>query len=505
MDLGTLLPRHARCRPDHVAVVLENGERWTWAQLCARVDRVANGLAALGARRGDRIATVLTNRLELLELYWACAALGAVIVPLSPLLNAKGLAKLLFDAAPRVVVTDARSAKTLKGTRELGAPWEHSLVVEGSGSGRAGTYGALTAQASAEPIRRPALQGDELFDICYSSGTTGLPKGITHSHDIRAHYGSHFAAAFRMTAESVVLHTGSIVFNGAFVTLMPCLFLGATYVLGASFSPDRFIELVEREQVTHTMLVPSQLLAILASPGFDAALLRSLEMVLSLGAPLPLPVKEEITRRLPGRFYELYGLTEGFVTILDRGDTARKMGSVGAPPPFFEVRICDDQGHDLPPGEVGEVVGRGPILTQGYYGQPQLTSQTIRDGWLFTGDLGYLDGDGFLYLVDRKKDLIISGGVNVYPSDIEAVLQTHPAVQEAAVFGVSDEKWGESPVAAVVLKPGASVAPPELIVWSNQRVAARYQQLSGVQIVDALPRNAAGKTLKRELRESWRS
>ena len=497
MDLGTLLPRHARYRAKHPAVVLDTRERITYAELCERVDRAAHALAGLDVFPGDRVATVLHNCIELLELYCACAALGAVVVPLSPLLNPAGLGRLLADARPRVVVADAASADNLNASVAFGASWDHALAVD--------RYRALTARASSLPFHRAPFRGDELFDICYSSGTTGLPKGITHSHDIRAHYGTHFAAAFRMTPESVVLQTGSIVFNGAFVTLMPCLHLGATYILASSFAPERFVELVERERATVAMLVPSQLHALLAAPSFDSARLRSLETVLSLGAPLPLSTKEELTRRLPGRFYELYGLTEGFVTILDRDDAARKLGSVGAPPPFFDVRICDERGLDLPTGEVGEIVGRGPILTDGYYGRPDLTRQAIRDGWLYTGDLGYLDADGFLHLVDRKKDLIISGGVNVYPADIEAVLQTHPAVQEAAVFGVGDEKWGESPVAAVVLKPGDRVAAEELLRWSNERVAARYQRLAKLQIVDTLPRNAAGKTLKRELREAWRS
>jgi acyl-CoA synthetase (AMP-forming)/AMP-acid ligase II len=224
-------------------------------------------------------------------------------------------------------------------------------------------------------------------------------------------------------------------------------------------------------------------------------------MILSLGAPLHLEHKQRLEALLPGRFHELYGLTEGFVTVLDKTDFKRKPGSVGACTPFFEIRICDDQGNDLALGEIGEIVGRGPLLTPGYYKRPDLSEQALKDGWLFSGDLGYLDEDGFLYLVDRKKDMIISGGVNVYPRDIEEVAVQHPAVAEVAVFGVPDAKWGETPVAAVLLKEHRTADEEELRDWINAHVEAKFQRVSRVFIKHAFPRSAAGKTLKRALRE----
>ncbi|MBV8269822.1 MAG: AMP-binding protein, partial [Planctomycetaceae bacterium] len=202
---------------------------------------------------------------------------------------------------------------------------------------------------------------------------------------------------------------------------------------------------------------------------------------------------------------ELYGLTEGFVTILDRSDFERKMDSVGVPPPTIEMRIVDEDGNDVPPGRVGEIVGRAPILMPGYYKRADLTAQAIRDGWLFTGDLGFVDEDGFLYLVDRKKDLIISGGVNVYPRDIEEVAVRHPAVKEAAVFGVASEQWGETPIAAIVLKTPGAVGAVELRDWINSRVGARYQRVHEVVIREDFPRNTAGKTLKWVMRDEYRA
>ena len=506
MDLGTLVTRHGRYRPDHAAVVFGD-QRLTWKAFNHRVNRCANALRELGVVKGDRVAAILPNRLELLELYWASAKLGSVVVPLSPLLQENGVQSLLADSAPKVLVTDSATAPMLQRIRphlDFGSELEVLVVAGGPAPPRTRSYAEVLRQASEDEPPQSNVMGTDLFNICYSSGTTGLPKGITHSHDVRANYGAHFAAAFRMTPESVVLHSGSIVFNGAFVTLMPSFFLGGTYILQAQFDPEEFIATVERERVTHVMLVPSQIIAILNSPKFSPRALRSLEMILSLGAPLHHRHKEILHEALPHRLYELYGLTEGFVTILDRNDFRRKMDSVGSCPPLFEIRICGDDGSDVPVGEVGEIVGRGPILMPGYYNRPDLTAEAIRDGWLFTGDLGRLDEDGYLYLVDRKKDMIVSGGVNVYPRDIEDVVFQHESVVEAAVFGVEDDKWGEVPVVAVVLEENAAEGDAERIrAWANERVGAKYQRLREVVILDAMPRNVAGKTLKRELRADY--
>ena len=360
-------------------------------------------------------------------------------------------------------------------------------------------YASLHAAASDTAPAAHVEPGD-LLTLMYTSGTTGLPKGIQHTHLIRAMYATSFANSWRMAPESVVLHSGAIVFNGAMLTMFPAFMVGATYVLHRAFDAEAFIATVERERVTHTMLVPSQIIAILSAKGFDPARLASLQMILSVGAPLHKEYKERLNTLLPHRFYELYGLTEGFVTILDRNDAERKAGSVGVPPPFYEMRIVGEDGRDLPQGEVGEIVGRGPITMPGYFNRAEQTAQALRDGWLFSGDLGYVDEDGFLYLVDRKKDMIDTGGVKVYPKDIEEIAACHPAIREVAVFGIPHDKWGETPVAAIVLREAASVAADELKEWINARVAAKYQRLDRVIVMDDFPRNAAGKTLKREMR-----
>lgn len=504
LQLAPLIARQARYRGSYPALTFD-GETHDYARFAERVHRTANALAALGIRRGDKVATVLANCRELVELYWAAPSLGAVNVPLSPLLLGPGLASLLADSHAACLVTQRSMLPVVESIRaELPQPLANRvLLVDGEAPGCLDLR-ALAERAPATPPNVRVGQ-DELFNIMYTSGTTGLPKGIMHSHFVRSMYCVLMASRWRMTPESVVLHTGAIVFNGAFVTLMPCFYLGAHYVLARQFDARAAIELIERHRVTHTMMVPAQIVALLDAPNFAPEKLASLQMILSLGAPLHQEQKDRLNRLLPGRFYELYGLTEGFVTVLDVTESTRKSGSVGVPPPFYEMRIVREDGTDAAPREVGEIVGRGPILMNGYYGRPDLTAQAIRDGWLYSGDMGYVDEEGYLYLVDRKKDMIDSGGVKVYPKDIEEIAARHPEVREVAVFGIPDDRWGETPVAAVVLRhPGAGTE-EELREWINARVSARYQRVARVIVMDEFPRNAAGKTLKRELREPfWR-
>ena len=516
LTLGGLVERHARYRPHHTAVIVaarnasEREIRLTWREFDAYVNRWANALASLGVRRGDRIATVLANSLELLATYWSCAKLGATIVPTSPLLTATGLASLVADAPPKVVVASSEMRAALDALRSMDetravcgrAQWVLTDADQRDEAAGFHAFGTLIGDAS--DARPPAVaEAGDLLTLMYTSGTTGLPKGIQHTHFIRAMYATTMANAWRMAPESVVLHSGAIVFNGAMTTMFPAFMCGATYVLHRAFDAEAFIATVERERVTHTMLVPSQIVAILNAQGFDASRLVSLEMLLSLGAPLMKEHKDRLNDLLPRRFYELYGLTEGFITVLDRDDAQRKAGSVGVPPPFYEMRIEGPDGSELAVGQTGEIVGRGPITMPGYYGRPEQTASTLREGWLYTGDLGYVDDDGYLYLVDRKKDMIDSGGVKVYPKDVEEIACRHPAIREVAVFGIPHERWGETPVAAVVLREAGTASADDLKAWINERVAAKYQRVERVIVMDDFPRNAAGKTLKREMRAAF--
>ncbi|MBW1782210.1 MAG: AMP-binding protein [Deltaproteobacteria bacterium] len=502
MNIGTLLPRHARFRSDHPAFVF--GEhRFTYRALNAYVNRLANALLNRGMVKGEKLATILPNSLELMASYWAAAKTGIVIVPCSTLLQESGLTNLLRDSDTVTVIADGQFADTLN--RIKGAlPGVREMVIVGKEPGDGFlSYEDLLAGGSEDEPPDAGLIDSDVFNIMYSSGTTGAPKGIIHTHYIRAMYCTLFASAWRMTPESVALHAGAIVFNGAMLDLMPWMYLGCTYILHETFNAEAVIRDIEKERVTHVVLVPAQISAILNSPEFRPEALSSLEMIHNVGAPLHLEYKKRLNDLLPGCFYELYGLTEGFVTVLDKHDAIRKVGSVGVPPAFFEMRILNEKGEVCAPGEIGEICGRGPIMMPGYYKRPDLTEKAIVDGWLHTGDAGYVDEDGYLFLVDRIKDMIISGGVNVYPKDIEEIIIQHPGVSEVAVFGVPDERWGETPVAAVVIREGESLRKEDIIGWTNSRVDAKFQRISDVVIMEAFPRNVAGKTLKREMREAY--
>jgi long-chain acyl-CoA synthetase len=473
MNIGTLPGRHGRYRPDHTALVTGTN-RQTFRQLERRTARLAAAFQRQGIGRGDHIATILPNGAAIYETYWAAARIGAAVVPLSTLLRDDAAATLLADASAALVIRDSAQVDE----------W-------------------VAAESPDVSPSEPLVADADLFNIMYSSGTTGTPKGIALTYGVRARYCMMFAPTWRMAPESVVLHAGSLVFNGAFVTMLPAMYLGATFILLPQFDPEALMQTIERERVTHIMMVPSQIVALLNAPQFDARRLASLEMLGSVGAPLHREHRDRLIASLPGRCYELYGLTEGFVTVLDRDDFARKRDAVGIPLTGSQMRIVDKDGRDAAAGEVGEIAGTSPLLMAGYYNRPDLTAAAVVNGWLLTGDLGFADEQGFLHLVDRQKDLIISGSINVYPRDIEEVIVSHPAVKEAAVFGVPDERWGEVPIAAVILRDADVVTGDALKHWINERVGAKYQRVAAVTIVDDFPRSSAGKTLKRALRAPY--
>ena len=502
-DISRLLSHHARYRSNYPAFDFD-GRSWNFSEFDAYVNQLANALLQAGLNKGERFATVLPNSAELMASYWAAAVSGLVVVPCSNLLQKSGLASLLNDSGARLVIVGREqlgSIEEIIDTLHLVDPERIIVTTEDSACGYIRYSDFVSDRESCAPDVE--VRPDDVFNIMYSSGTTGLPKGIVHTHQIRSMYCALFASAWRMTPESVVLHAGAIVFNGAMLDLMPWMYLGCRYILHESFNAEAVIADVEKYRVTHIVMVPAQIIAILNSPAFEPERLSSLEMLHNVGAPLHLNYKKIINDKLPDRFYELYGVTEGFMTILDKTEAVSKEGSVGKPAAFNDIRIMDEEGKPCQTGEIGEICGRGPMVMPGYHNRPDLTAQAFHGVWLRSGDLGYLDDDGYLFLVDRSKDMIISGGVNVYPKDIEEIVIRHPAVDEVAVFGIEDQKWGEVPVAAITANQPLDRG--EMIEWVNQRVDAKFQRISTVLILDEFPRNVAGKILKRELRDKYQS
>jgi acyl-CoA synthetase (AMP-forming)/AMP-acid ligase II len=406
---------------------------------------------------------------------------------------------MVADSGARLVLADGATAKAFAGLRA--PPAAPSILVEGDGP--APLLEAWLAPAGA-PVTPVDLEPGWPVNLIYSSGTTGVPKGVAQPQSMRwAHL--QRGALLGYGRDAVTMIALPLWSNTTLVSFFPALGYGGTLVLMSRFETGWFLDLAQRYRATHAMLVPTLFHRLMADPAFDRSDLSSFRMKTCTSAPFPAALKADVVRRWPGELVEIYGMTEGGAScMLSARARPDKLHTVGQPQPGHEIRLISEDGREVAPGETGEVLGRSPMMMSGYHGLPDATAAAEwydSEGRRFirTGDLGRLDADGFLELLDRKKDLIISGGANVYPSDLEAVLRDHPAVSEVAVVGVPSDRWGESPVAFIVPTAEAGVSAQALQEWVNARVG-KMQRVAHVEIMEALPRGSVGKVLKRELR-----
>ena len=501
-----LIHEHARAAPGRRALAQATGagiDAIDYATLDDRMDRVAGALQRDGLRPGDTIAVCAATSIDYATVYLGALRAGVVVAPLAPGSTPEAFARMLQDAGARVLFTDAASADTV---RDAGLGTVARVALDGAGAGQPLADWLAAPGVAPKPV---AIEPGWAFNIIYSSGTTGMPKGIVQSHGMRWVHVTR-GAVYGYGADTVTLLSTPLYSNTTLVVLFPTLAYGGTVLLMPRFDAAGYLRLAQAQHVTHTMLVPVQYQRLMARQDFDAHDLGSFRMKFSTSAPFNAALKADVLKRWPGGLVEFYGLTEGGGTfILEAHNHPDKLHTVGRPAEGHDLRLIDEAGVEVPPGEAGEVVGHSGGMMTGYHGQPEKTREAewfAPDGKRFirTGDVGRFDADGFLTLFDRKKDLIISGGFNIYPSDLEALLGEHPAVGEAAVVGVPSSEWGETPVAFVVARDGHVVSAEALKNWLNTRVG-KTQRLSALHLVSELPRSAIGKVLKRELRDRHRT
>jgi acyl-CoA synthetase (AMP-forming)/AMP-acid ligase II len=479
----------------------------SWRDFGAGTARIANAMLGAGLTPGDRVVVLMNNSYEMAEAMFGVTRAGLCAVPLNCSITNDAVAGMIADSAAKAVIASDEHIARVEGLRErLPAATLEGLIGLGSVGKGWHSYQALRDAASAEPPDVAILPEDEC-NIIYSSGTTGLPKGIVHDHACREAWGSDMAVALRYHSGARTLINLGLFSNISWVAILATFFAGGTIVIQRRFDVRQCLAIIDRQRITHTVMVPLQFQKLLECEQFDRYDLTSLDAYMCCGSPLAVELKRAIVERMPGDFIELYGLTEGLVTILPPEDMLDKIGSVGRACPGQRLAIIDEDGRVLPPGEPGEIVGESRFMMAGYHANEAANAEaTWRHPsgakWLRTGDIGLLDHDGFLFLVDRKKDLIISGGQNIYPADIEAVVIRHDAVSEVAVIGVPHPKWGETPLAVIVGAPDEEIDGDELQAWVNGQLG-KQQRIAGVVFVDELPRNPNGKVLKRELRKQF--
>ena len=508
LTVGDMLLRNAETIPDHIGIIDEH-HRFTWRETNERVNRVANSLLGLGLRHGDRIGILSGNRHQFLECYFALAKAGLVGVAINARFKAGEVTHYLNDSGATALIVHAEFA-ALAHAALAGAPGVRHIVGMGEGHGFDLDY-ELVQRSSSPEEPDCVVAEDDLFVLAYTSGTTGRPKGamMTHRNSVAAT--TSLAFEYRLLPHHRFLLLAAFYFASAGGSRFPPILRGCTSVL-SNFEAGNVLRLIEEERITHTSISPSALTMLLEHPDIDKRDLSSLEWIALTSAATPVPLLRRAIEKIGPKFMKSFGLSEtgpsgltlqGEDVVVDGTEAqTRRLGSIGRATVGNRVRIARPDGQTLARGEQGELVIRGACVMQGYWNDPDGTAEALRDGWIYTGDLGVMDQDGYVFITDRRKEVIISGGINVYPREVEEVLYGHPAILEAAVIGVPDERWGETVKAVVVLRAGQSATPEELIAYCKERLAS-YKKPTTVDIWDSLPKTGSNKIWKLPIKEHY--
>jgi fatty-acyl-CoA synthase len=524
MLVGDWLAKRESLTPDKVALIdVATGERRTYREWNARANAAARVLREeFGVQKGDRVAVLALNCPEYLDVLFAAGKLGAILVPLNWRLTVRELEIILHDCAPTILCHDEAYADTARQVAKLVGVATMPLPVQaGTDAGGtshptpAGVSPALRPLSSPRPASPPALQGpapvttpdltlEDPFLILYTSGTTGVPKGAILSHRMVTWNCVNTEISWDVWGTDITPTFAPFFHSGGInVLTLPLVHKGGTVVLLRNSDPGAVLECIERERCTIVFAVPTVFQMMLEHPRFAETDLSSVRFCVTGGSSCPIPIIESYFKR-GLTFRQGYGMTEVGVNCFSLApeDALRKAGSVGRPVFHSEARIVDEGDQDVGVDEVGELILAGPHVCSGYWNRPEATAEALRDGWFHTGDLARRDAEGYYYIVGRKKDLLISGGENIYPAEIEGLLATHPSIAEAAIIGVPDAKWGEVGRAVVVARPGATLTAEEVLAFCDGKLA-RYKIPRSVVFAPVLPRNAMGKVIKAELREQF--
>ncbi len=502
-SIPDLVQAQGRAQPDAPALI-QDGKTLDYAGLNRLMDRVAAALQRDGIGPGQTISICAGTALTYAAVFLGALRAGVTVAPLAPSTTAEGLAVMAADAEARLLFVGAGIAEALAPVRErISAPF---VMLDDSAAGQPLSGWLAGEDAIPAPVD---IRPDWPLNIIYSSGTTGTPKGIVQPYGMRLGHVRRGVTQEYGPGAKTLLST-PLYSNTTLVPFFQAVSLGACVVLMAKFDAAGYLTLAQQHRITHTTLVPVQYRRIMALPDFDRHDLSSFRYKFCTSSPFPAELMKDVLARWPGALLDVYGMTEGGgVCTLEAHKYPDKLHTVGKPVEGHDIRLIDDDGREVPSGGTGEVVGHSGAMMLEYRNQPGKTAEAewrSPEGKRFmrTGDIGRFDEDGFLLIVDRKKDMIISGGFNIFPSDIEAVMLQHPAVAEAAVVGVASERWGETPVGFMVVKPGVEADPDSVMAWVNARVG-KTQRLAALEVVDVLPRSPIGKVLKRDLRERYLS